>query len=138
MRVFVYGTLKEGFHNHRCLEGATFVKQTRLARPFRMFDTGGFPVLLPATENKPGYFPTGEVYELPEGSIGRRILARLDALEGEGRMYHRRVFLDAEGDAVSVYIGDDQVFRRLDNQPQPNTPRVIVDDEGCITYGRAA
>lgn len=140
MKVFVYGTLKKGFHNHRCMEGAAFVRETHLSTPFRMFDTGGFPVLLPATENKPGYFPTGELYELPEGRTGELILARLDRLEGEGNMYHRRIFRDAEGEAVSVYIGDDRTWRRLDNQAHLGK-NVHVDGNGeCVTYlnGRAA
>lgn len=112
MKVFVYGTLKKGFHNHRCLEGAVYVKDAILAKPFRMFDTGGFPVILPATENSPGYFPTGEIYELPESRAGELILARLDRLESEGYMYHRKTVETMDGEEVSVYIGDEKVFDR--------------------------
>lgn len=136
MKVFVYGTLKKGFHNHRCLEGAVFLKETHLVTPFRMFDTGGFPVLLPATVNKAGFFPTGEVYELPEGKPGERVLARLDALEGEGRMYHRQEFYDADDEIVSVYVGDDKVFHRFDNQA--NLGRDIVVHDEFVSYKRAA
>lgn len=134
MKVFVYGTLKQGFSNHRCLEGARFVREAHLSIPFRMFDTGGFPVLLPATANKPGYFPTGEVYELPEGRQGELILARLDMLEGEGRMYHRQEHQTMDGEVVSVYIGDEQMWRRLDNQAFLG-PRVQLDDaRETVTY----
>lgn len=138
MKVFVYGTLKKGFHNHGCLQGAAFVKASTLGRPFRMFDTGGFPVLLPATENKPGYLPTGEIYELPEGDKGQLILHRLDRLEGEGSMYHRRVVQTVDGEDVSVYIGDTKTWRRLDNQAFLG-PNVVVDHANeTATYVRAA
>jgi gamma-glutamylcyclotransferase (GGCT)/AIG2-like uncharacterized protein YtfP len=138
MRIFVYGTLKQGFHNHRCLEGAAYVGETHLARPFRMFDTGGFPVLLPATENKPGYFPTGEVYELPEGRDGEVILARLDRLEGEGRMYNREAHPTADGEIVSVYIGHPECWRRLDNQAHLGKNIHVDERRETVTYGRAA
>jgi gamma-glutamylcyclotransferase (GGCT)/AIG2-like uncharacterized protein YtfP len=138
MKVFVYGTLKRGFHNHRCLEGAVFVKETCLATPFRMFDTGGFPVILPATENKPGYFPTGEVYELPEGGAGELVLARLDALESEGYMYHRQEFYTLDDEIVSVYVGDDKVFHRYDNQAFIGKNIRVDDAAETVTYSRAA
>lgn len=136
MKVFVYGTLKKGFHNHRCLEGATFIKETHLTTPFRMFDTGGFPVILPTAKNKPGYFPTGEVYELPEGDDGERILARLDRLENEGHMYHRQEYYTPDDEIVSVYIGDPDVWRRLDTQENLG-PNIHIEG-ATVTYGRHA
>lgn len=138
MKVFVYGTLKSGFHNHRCLEGATFLKETSLSIPFRMFDTGGFPVLLPASEDKPGFFPTGEVYELPEGNEGSVILQRLDRLEGEGSMYHRREFRDADGEVVSVYIGDGRTWHRLSDEKGYGRSITFSDDMSTVSYVRAA
>lgn len=138
MKVFVYGTLKKGFHNHRCLEGARFVTNAHLSVPFRMFDTGGFPVLLPATANKPGYFPTGEVYELPEGREGELILARLDRLEGEGHMYHRQEHQTMDGEVVSVYIGDDRTWHRLDNQAHLGKQIKVDEARELVSYVRAA
>jgi gamma-glutamylcyclotransferase (GGCT)/AIG2-like uncharacterized protein YtfP len=138
MKVFVYGTLKKGFHNHRCLEGAVFVKETCLTTPFRMFDTGGFPVILPATECKAGYFPTGEVYELPEGDAGELVLARLDALESEGYMYHRQEFYDLDDDIVSVYVGDAKVFHRYDNQAFLGKCIKVDKVAETVTYVKAA
>jgi len=137
-RIFVYGTLKRGFHNHRCLEGARFIKETCLSTPFRMFDTGGFPVILPATECKAGYFPTGEVYELPEGSDGELVLARLDRLESEGSMYHRQEFYTLDDEVVSVYVGDAKVFRRYDNQAFLGKNIVVDDKAETVSYVRAA
>jgi gamma-glutamylcyclotransferase (GGCT)/AIG2-like uncharacterized protein YtfP len=137
MKVFVYGTLKKGFHNHRCLEGATFVKEAVLNFPVRMYDTGGFPIILPASENKPGYFPTGEVYELPEGRDGELVLARLDRLESEGVMYHRRVHPTIDGEDVYVYVADQQMFRHYEKRPLGKC--VKLDDKmETVTYTRAA
>jgi gamma-glutamylcyclotransferase (GGCT)/AIG2-like uncharacterized protein YtfP len=131
MKVFVYGTLKRGFHNHRCLEGAVFVKETTLTTPFWMYDTGGFPALLQTTEGKPGYYPTGEVFELPEGRAGQAVLARLDRLESEGYMYHRQEFYDRDEEIVSVYVGDPKVFGRyLD---RPSYGRCIKFDDRMVT-----
>lgn len=139
MKVFVYGTLKKGFHNHRCLEGALFEKEAVLSKAFRMFDTGGFPVILPASTNAPGYFPTGEVYVLPEGVAGEKILHRLDALESEGYMYHRKEFETLDGDVVSVYVGDERVFDRFAKRQVYLGPNIKLDPtmETC-TYVRDA
>lgn len=139
MKVFVYGTLKKGFHNHRCLEGAAFDKDAVLKQPFRMFDTGGFPVILPATENAPGYFPTGEIYVLPDGVKGEVILHRLDRLESEGYMYHRKEVETMDGDTVSVYIGDEKVFDRYAKRQEYLGKNIKVsDDMETVTYVRAA
>lgn len=139
MKVFVYGTLKKGFHNHRCLEGATFEREATLKNAFRMFDTGGFPVILPATENAPGYFPTGEIYVLPDGRQGELILARLDQLESEGYMYHRRVLKTMEGDEVSVYVGDEKVFDRYAKRQEYLGKNIAISDNmETVSYVRAA
>jgi gamma-glutamylcyclotransferase (GGCT)/AIG2-like uncharacterized protein YtfP len=143
MKVFVYGTLKKGFHNHRCLEGAAFLKDTALKKAYRMFDTGGFPVILQATQNKPGYFPTGEVYELPnvDGKLTREgeiILARLDRLESEGYMYHRMEEYTLDDEIVSVYVGDAKVFHRYDNQAFLGKNIKVDDAHELVSYVRAA
>lgn len=137
MKVFVYGTLKKGFHNHRCLEGAAFVKEAILAQSFRMYDTGGFPIILPASEDKPGYFPTGEIYELPEGRQGELILARLDRLESEGCMYHRRVVPTVEDGDVYVYIADSEMFKHYLKRPMGKCVR-LDDKMETVTYVRDA
>ena len=82
MHVFVYGSLKRGHGNHRCLEGAEFVGPGILDNA-KMLNLGAFPGLVPAP---PGaYYPVfGEVYKItPE------ILARLDRLEGHPDFYCR-------------------------------------------------
>jgi gamma-glutamylcyclotransferase (GGCT)/AIG2-like uncharacterized protein YtfP len=88
-RVFVYGTLKRGIHNHRLLAATTFVGKAITVSKFRMV-AGGFPVLLrgeAGTTQK----VCGEVYEVNDEQ-----LARLDGLEGytsrrcPHNMYNRR------------------------------------------------
>ena len=81
MHVFVYGSLKKGFGNHRCLEGATFVGPGILDNA-KMLNLGAFPGIIPSPTGK----IFGEVYKItPE------ILARLDRLEGHPNFYCRQV-----------------------------------------------
>lgn len=109
MKVFVYGTLKKGYGNHRLLAdkslvgvGATDIRYNMIA--------GGFPVIMTADDGLP---VKGEVYDIT-GDIP--CLDSLDRLEGEGVMYHRRevpVTLE-NGDRVvcCIYEGSDRYWAR--------------------------
>lgn len=102
--LFVYGTLKSGFCNHkkylcdcRCLGQAVTMDR------FDMLDVG-FPVLLPQQEEK-AFRVFGEVY-----LVGDPQALRIDQLEGNGRMYQRQarsVKLIDSGEIVLVemYVG---------------------------------
>ncbi|MGI9571737.1 MAG: gamma-glutamylcyclotransferase family protein [Candidatus Actinomarinaceae bacterium] len=81
-KVFVYGTLKKGYHNHNCLEGSEFIGSARSIEKFNMINLGGFPAVLYNSDD--GYQIWGEIYK-----INDRILQRLDLLEGEGTFYNR-------------------------------------------------
>src|SRR5262245_6257639 len=108
--VFVYGTLKRGYGNHRLLLDATFVSEGQTIARCRLFDAG-FPVLRRRlNRDGPWNAPVrGEVFE-----VTAQQLARLDSLEGEGRMYHRRkkkIRLDSGQTILAfAYIGDAQAF----------------------------
>lgn len=80
--VFVYGTLKAGFPNHYLLEGARVVMPyiVRL-NGFTMHSTGWYPVAV-----RGDGAISGEVYEINDA-----ILASLDRLEGNGRLYQREL-----------------------------------------------
>jgi len=78
-RVFVYGTLRRGFGNHRLLAGARFLGEARTARAYRMVSLGGCPGMLAGTSRV-----VGEVYEVDDET-----LLRLDRLEGHPYMYRR-------------------------------------------------
>lgn len=78
--MFVYGSLKRGFHNHHILALAAFMGDGTTLRRFDLWSLGAFPA---ATQ--PGQFRiTGEVYR-----VGRDTLSELDLLEGEGVLYKR-------------------------------------------------
>lgn len=103
MKVFVYGTLKQGYGNNRCLGGATFVAKAVLDGQWTLI-YAGFPVLL--NNSADGLHVSGEVFEFDEATPnGKSILKQLDALESEGRMYDRILARTLDGTEVSVYRG---------------------------------
>lgn len=103
-KLFVYGTLKRGFHNHRILKDCRYLS-TAITKPaFDMF-AGAFPVVMEG--NSPDARRVyGEIYQItPE------VIEECDALEGEGEMYHRRIcVVEARSDKLDhqafIYIGD--------------------------------
>jgi len=91
IRVFTYGTLKEGHGNHRLFEAANakFMGFDSVTGPFQMQDMVGFPgVFRPAALDEDAQPKNnvikGEVWALePEG------LASVDLLEGHPHFYRR-------------------------------------------------
>lgn len=89
-RIFVYGTLKKGFHNHRLLEGQKFICKAETDDLKVMHCTG-----IPFLYNVGGYYyngnmhrghhVTGEVYDVDD-----QALKMIDALEGHPRWYRRQ------------------------------------------------
>ncbi|EKO39600.1 MAG: hypothetical protein B193_1688 [Solidesulfovibrio magneticus str. Maddingley MBC34] len=80
--VFVYGTLRRGFSNHRFLAGARFVGPGRTVDAYGLYLEAGIPYLA-AGEGR--YPVVGEVY-----AVDAAILAGLDELEEHPRVYTRR------------------------------------------------
>lgn len=80
--VFVYGTLRRGFSNHRFLAGARFVGPGRTVDAHGLYLEAGIPYLA-AGEGR--YPVVGEVY-----AVDAAILAGLDELEEHPRVYTRR------------------------------------------------
>lgn len=82
--VFVYGSLKRGYYNHRLLARAEFVGAAQTETRYRLLDLGPHPALIE--------YPTaplavvGEVYRIDAAT-----LADLDRLEVEGTEYRRIV-----------------------------------------------
>lgn|SRR5574343_1090304 len=73
MLVFVYGSLKSGFHNHRLLKDSKFVGHAVTKEKYTMYSYGSFP----SVTEEPEYNIHGEIYEItPE------TLKSLDRLEG--------------------------------------------------------
>lgn len=113
VKVAVYGTLKEGYGNHRVLgDEAKFLYRGMTTRKYDM-KNAGFPAIMPNPEGKP---VAVEVYEVPETQ-----LPYLDRLEGTPHMYTREtedilVFLNMEEEDVLedvfIYVGTENSFKR--------------------------
>lgn len=78
--VFVYGSLKRGFHNHHLLTSSTLVGEAASVDNFHMWGWS-FPYIAPAITGLP---VAGELYH-----VDLATLARLDRLEGHPHHYRR-------------------------------------------------
>jgi gamma-glutamylcyclotransferase (GGCT)/AIG2-like uncharacterized protein YtfP len=111
--VFVFGTLKRSHSNHRVMGNHyTFLGAALTFEKYDMFDTG-FPVIL---ENPEGRLVKGEAFLVPPAQ-----LEALDRLEGEGRMYFRKV-VKVSTDGIEsmdcyIYVGNPEYWRRLKGKP---------------------
>jgi gamma-glutamylaminecyclotransferase len=81
-RVFVYGTLKNGFWNHYLFKGCEFFRGAATVPTYKMIENG-FPVIMPDSEGKP---LAGKIY-----TVDDEPLARLNQLEREGSSYDRKL-----------------------------------------------
>lgn len=110
--VFVYGTLKRGHRNNHILGKSRFIGRGVTVAKCRLFDSG-FPVLRRASElHKHQNAPVeGEVFVV----TSEEVMQDLDALESEGRMYHRRTksIRMSNGRTVKaqLYVGDAKFWR---------------------------
>lgn len=102
MKVFVYGTLKQGQGNHSVLDGAPFIEETETVKSYDMLHLGGYPGVIEGVTGE-GTTIKGEVYEV-EG------LDRLDMLEGYPSLYYREEVELANGDTAWMYL-----YNRMDD-----------------------
>jgi gamma-glutamylaminecyclotransferase len=110
-KVFVYGTLKKGYGNHRLLKDSTFLGNALTFEKFTLYD-GGFPYL--------GRYGAsqiiGEVYEVDDDT-----LSDLDRLEGVGHNFYDRwstvAKLEAPNDdnpiSCYIYVASEDTEKRL-------------------------
>jgi gamma-glutamylcyclotransferase (GGCT)/AIG2-like uncharacterized protein YtfP len=84
IRVFVYGTLKQGHGNHTLLNGAKFLGRSMIRGNYQLVDLGAFPGLIQTQPEQPAQTISGEVYLVSENT-----LRSLDMLEGNGHFYTR-------------------------------------------------
>lgn len=103
--VFVYGTLKEGFGNHRILKYSEYWADAVTVDRYNFFTLGPFPAVVKTNNDRLDlYRVDGEIYKVDDV-----VLKRLDALEGNGQLYQRRVrdfevFLNGEPTVVKAWM----------------------------------
>jgi gamma-glutamylaminecyclotransferase len=103
IKVFVYGSLKKGFHNSELLEDAVFLGEFKTKDYFKMLDLGSYPAIYFDEE---GFRVRGELYEIDED-----MQRQLDYLEGYPKFYNRKeVDLVDFGDKASIYFFDSDKF----------------------------
>lgn len=81
--VFVYGSLKRNYYNHRLLETSEFIGEATTKPFYRLYNLGSFPGLKEDNEN--GKAIQGELY-----LVNDETLKRLDRLEGTPHFYIRK------------------------------------------------
>jgi len=99
VKVFVYGTLKHGYGNHRVMERAQgrFIGRDKI-RNFACINTSSFPYAI----RRDGATIIGEVYELDADN-----LYHLDMLEGYPHHYQRQLVATKYGKAWIYYSPKD-------------------------------
>lgn len=96
--VFVYGTLKKGFHNYHYLQDSEFVGSGRTTEKYALY-VDHIPFVV---KDEQVSFIYGEIY-----SVDDSLLAILDQLEGHPSWYCREqidVILDDDNSVVSACL----------------------------------
>jgi gamma-glutamylcyclotransferase (GGCT)/AIG2-like uncharacterized protein YtfP len=95
MLIFVYGTLKQGFGNHRLLANQEYIGRATTPDRYTMLSLGAFPGVVDAGS----YRVYGEVYDVDD-----ECLSDLDSLEGHPDFYRRTpiVVNTEDGDELEV------------------------------------
>lgn len=96
--IFVYGTLKRGYHNHYLMQGASFLGTGHTIEKYAMYKH----VVPYVIKGRPVTRVHGEIY-----AIQKSILETLDLFEGNPVWNFRElveVILDADGAQVSAWM----------------------------------
>jgi len=98
--VFVYGSLKKGYHNHNYhLDNSIHLGTAETLPQYTLFSLGSYPGVI-----KDGIHSIkGEMYEVNEDQ-----LENLDMLEGHPGYYKREVIETSEGKAWIYLLPEDQ------------------------------
>lgn len=105
MKVFVYGTLKQGHGNNTFLEESEFLGSLKLKLPFKLYDLGHFPALI---ADKGKHTIHGEVYE-----VDAKTMKALDRLEGYPDFYDKGVMKTKFGKTYFYYIKEKDEYMKL-------------------------
>lgn len=101
-RIFTYGSLLRGLHNHHVLESARFIAVDRTPPAFTLVDLGSFPAMVVGGRTA----VAGEVWEVDAAT-----LARLDTLESHPRWYRRAPITLASRRHANVYLMPEERVR---------------------------
>jgi gamma-glutamylaminecyclotransferase len=96
-KLFVYGTLKQGFHAHFLLKKApaALYGEIRTRPEYHLYDVGSFPGLILDVASQGGV--TGELYEVPQSAF-----KDLDRYECVGTGLFKREIIELE-DGTKAY-----------------------------------
>lgn len=109
-RVFVYGSLKQGYHNNSLLRNDRFIgTRLTLDNTYVMRSLGSFPGVMRSYNNMHCGPISGELYEVSDYTLNR-----LDILESNGHFYNRELItLREENDPAWIYmLIPDQLWAR--------------------------
>lgn len=96
MKMFVYGSLRKGYHNHdRFLTGCRYVGDGITNPEFTMITLGNFPGVFAGGDTA----IKGEIYE-----VNLPTLRQLDRLEGHPDFYRRTAITLQDGMEVRIYL----------------------------------
>ncbi len=119
--VAVYGSLRDGLHNHDLLATAEFKGQFVSQPVFTMYAGGGFPYLVDE-----GTTPiTMELY-----AVDDETLYNLDRLEGVPSFYRRHEVETPAGEMAIVYVASNSTKKQIAHMP-------VVDHGDWVSYLRA-
>ena len=79
MYLFVYGTLKTGFHNNHYLSSADPIGEFKTEPRYRLFSNGYFPMMW--EDAKDGYSVLGEIWDIDDDEV--------PAIDAHEVLYHR-------------------------------------------------
>ena len=94
MLLMVYGTLMNGFHNNKLLEGQKFIEECETKEKYTMY-VNGIPYVFPYKETSS---IKGELWEV----TGEENIHQLDMLEGHPAWY-RREEVEIKGLSGKIY-----------------------------------
>lgn len=112
--VFVYGTLKRGYGNHRVLGDSEFISEGITIDVFTMYN-GGFPFVSSSKEEGLGWVK-GEIFRVTDKNVWKA----LDRLEGVPHMYVRlRTEVDTGFDDITciMYVASENTNSYLTEEP---------------------
>jgi gamma-glutamylcyclotransferase (GGCT)/AIG2-like uncharacterized protein YtfP len=95
MKVAVYGSLRQGMHNHHLLEKESFLGK-EVVYGFKMYNLGSFPACVP---EKTKSMIVTEIYEVSDKTFNS-----LDRLEGYPNFYDRTSIVTKFGLAWIYYL----------------------------------